>query len=193
MNVVDPACITQEQILRGAFVAHLPEEHTRAIGTPMGAVHLERPTPSAGYGKGGGRARYDIAFGDVERPAAIDGLLELKWAGSIDEELPPGLAEDLKKLLDPHTELRPMAFRISWLAAQRHTSGSAMEIVRARVVPIFDELENDPARRLSGRTELPVDPSRGWLGWKWESGVTVWLAWYHAALAEPTRFEPIFG
>lgn len=46
MSEVCPAAVTQEQILRAAFVTRLPPEHRQAIGTLRSAAHPERATPS---------------------------------------------------------------------------------------------------------------------------------------------------
>jgi hypothetical protein len=83
MGKVHPLAVTQEQILRAAFFAHLPGEIRAVLGTADAGVHPERPTPSANYVfKGtrgvGMRARYDLGFGHPTDSAGIAGVGELK-------------------------------------------------------------------------------------------------------------------
>jgi hypothetical protein len=80
MKAVHPCIVTQEQILRSAFIAHLPQNIARQIGTPSSSVHPERPTPGL-YQQTGSRklrARFDLAFGHVENNDGITGVIEIR-------------------------------------------------------------------------------------------------------------------
>ena len=63
-----------------AFIAHLPPDVARQIGTPSSSVHPERATPGL-YQQTGTRqlrARFDLAFGHMEDNAGITGVIEIK-------------------------------------------------------------------------------------------------------------------
>jgi hypothetical protein len=216
MSHVDALAITQEQILRAAFFAHLPPEVGQAIGTAEAAVHPERPTPSRDYvvnGKRGVgmRARYDLGFGHPSESVGIAGVAELKagvwtldrletlgeWdeereakletAGGEIEKLKP-LHLDLWKLLDP--KLPQAAFRISWIASGKRGHSTDSDI-RDRAIRIVERVAKK--RKLSGTT-FRVDQATGWLICKWPPlEVTLELAWYRPTVDNPERFEPVFA
>jgi hypothetical protein len=170
MSVVQPCAVTQEQILRAAFFARLPQELAAQIGTVRSGVHPERPTPSSDYSftgkrKAGMRARYDLGFGDPVDSAGITGVGELKAGNGsfdrlrafgrlVDENGDPPtvptqekkreepLIVDFLKLLDP--KLPQGSFRISWIALGRRGFTTAAEIRERRpaILKKFDEFES---------------------------------------------------
>ena len=81
MATVHPAIVRQEQILRCALIAHLPEQIRKAIGTLAANLHPELPTPSSEYQRKGNtqrRARIDVGFGHGTIPEKLAGVIELK-------------------------------------------------------------------------------------------------------------------
>ncbi len=219
MAEVHPLAVTQEQILRAAFFAHLPEELGERIGTARAAVHPERPTPSSDYvftgTRGMGmRARYDLGFGHPTESAGIAGVAELKAGLStfdrlesisrFDEEseaergapLPNAQTEKLEEplLLDLLKLLDPQlpegAFRISWIASGKRGRSTAAEI-RDRAVRIVERVARE--RKLSGMS-FHVDAATGWLVCTWpQPRVRLELAWYRPEGSAPEKFEPVFG
>jgi hypothetical protein len=214
MSVVQPCAVTQEQILRAAFFAQLPQELAAQIGTVRSGVHPERPTPSSDYRftgkrKAGMRARYDLGFGDPVDSSGITGVGELKAGnGSFDRLRAFGrlvdehgdsltmptdekkrqepLMVDFLKLLDP--KLPQGSFRISWIALGRRGFATAAEISEraARAITLA-------ARRRNLQPAIcVVDAETGWLTCEWaEAQVALRLAWYRPD-ESGSRFEPVF-
>ena len=217
MDKVHPLAITQEQILRAAFFAHLTRELGQAIGTAEAAVHPERPTPSCDYvftgTRGVGmRARYDLGFGHPSESVGITGVAELKGGlGTFDRletlsrfdeqsaadletaagksnKLEEPLLLDLLKLLDP--KLPEEAFRISWIVSGKRGRSTAAEI-RDRATRIVERVAKQ--RNQSGAT-FRVDPATGWLVCTWPPPkLQLELAWYRQAADNPEKFEPVFA
>jgi hypothetical protein len=216
MRKVHPLAITQEQILRAAFFAHLPRELGEAIGTADAAVHPERPTPSCDYlftgRRGVGmRARYDLGFGHPTESVGITGVAELKgglgtfdrletisrWdeesaadtetAAGESSKLEEPLLLDLLKLLDP--KLPEGAFRISWIASGKRGRSTAAKICD-RAMRIVDRISK---RRNQSGTTFRVDPATGWLLCTWPQKLRLDLAWYRPAADNPEKFEPVFA
>ena len=216
MRKMHPLAITQEQILRAAFFAHLPSRIGQTIGTAEAAVHPERPTPSCDYVFTGTRgtgmhARYDLGFGHPSESAGISGVAELKGGlGTFDrletlsqrEEIGADLAApagdgdkleeplllDLLKLLDP--KLPEEAFRISWIASGKRGRSTAAEI-RDRATRIVERVAKQINQ--SGATHR-VDPATGWLICTWpQLKLRLELAWYRPAADNPEKFEPVFA
>jgi hypothetical protein len=191
--VLDPACVTHEQVLRAAFIAHLPPHLAKSIGTIHAAVHLERQTPSREYRVTGDRemvARYDLGFGNPAGGLGILGVAELKIVGSLDAQLSSGVKGDLRKLLDRDLAARvPGAFRISWLMARRRAGGDANRLAREGCERLLSAVESELHR--TGRGVPSVD-ARGWLSWRWDDGVRVQLAWYEPTQMDPASLGPVF-
>ena len=217
MATAHPLSVTQEQILRAAFFAHLPRALAEAIGTTKSAVHPERPTPSSDYiftgTRGTGmRARYDLGFGHPTESAGIAGVAELKaglatldrlealcsfderpaadaqLAAVQTEKLEEPLLLDLLKLLDP--KLPEDAWRISWIASGKRGSSTTAEI-RDRAGHIVERVAKE--RRLSG-ARFENDPATGWLVCSWaQPKVRLELAWYRPAASDPARYEAVFA
>ena len=214
MSVVQPCCVTQEQILRAAFFARLPQDLAEAIGTVHSAVHPERPTPSSDYSLSGKRetgmrGRYDLGFGSLV-DSEITGVVELKGGNGsfdnlsvcgqlVDEDglSPTVLADekkkrlepliiDLQKLLDP--KLPHGSFRISWIALGRRGVTTAAEIRErtARVIDLAARRRNLPPATYS------VDADTEWLTCEWaKAQITLRLAWYRPD-ESGSCFEPVF-
>src|SRR5437879_315098 len=80
MDTVHHLVVRQEQILRCALIAHLPEQVRNAIGTLQANLHPEIPTPSKEYQRKGSkkrRARIDVGFGHPVNCEEIISVLEL--------------------------------------------------------------------------------------------------------------------
>lgn len=205
MAKVHPAIVRQEQILRCALVAHLPESTRQAIGTLAANVHPELPTPSKEYQRKGNtqrRARIDVGFGHGTISEQLAGVIELKALTSFNElwfkrqierlhATPPnlmfsGLAGDFQKLLD--RKIPRNAFRYSW-AVTRKRGGRPEEIARwAR------SLLSPVVKRLSlGDFEQSYDSTTGWLVWKWNDGTVLHLAWYWPSKESPDGFVPVWN
>jgi hypothetical protein len=216
MEKVHPLAITQEQILRAAFFAHLPPELGQTIGTVEAAIYPERPTPSCDYiftgTRGiGMRARYDLGFGHPSESDGISGVTELKGGlGTFDrletlsqwEENPVGLETadgetdkleeplllDLLKLLDPN--LPESAFRISWIASGKRGRSTGAEIYD-RTIKIVERVAKQ--RNQSG-TIFRIDPATGWLVCTWPLlKLQLDLTWYRPEANNPEKFEPVFA
>jgi hypothetical protein len=209
MSVVQPCAVTQEQILRAAFFARLPQELAAAIGTVRSGVHPERPTPSSDYRytgkrKTGMRGRYDLGFGHPVDSKGITAVAELK-AGSgsfdhlrsfgrlVDESGEPTeekkrqepLIIDILKLLDPN--LPQGSIRISWIALGKRGVTTAAEI-RERAERVIGLAA---WRRNLQPATFKADAETGWLTCEWaEAQVTLRLAWYRPD--ESGSFEPVF-
>jgi hypothetical protein len=213
MSLTIPAAITQEQILRGAFFAHLPAALGLSIGTAESAVHPERPTPSSDYsftGKRPMRARYDLGFGHPTSSPEIAGVMELKAGfGTFDrlralsrvvvdadavtsEAVKPKPKEeplflDILKLLDP---LAPeSSFRISWIALAKRGRAERSEVYdrAAHIVGLVAQ------RRKMNRAEYGIDPGTGWMTFTWtQPAMRLDLAWYQPQIEDSSRFEVVF-
>jgi hypothetical protein len=210
MKTIQPGAVDQEQILRSAFVAHLPIQFREAIGTRFSGFHPELATPSNTYTRTGVRpmrARYDIGFGHPRQAAGITGAIELKARkGSVASLIRPDklneacdegeaesvdkdtLRDDFEKLLDP--KLPVSVLRISWVVAGARSGLQASEIIGClqqtlvRLSRVLGMLQPSKA----------VDSQTGWLKWVWaDPDVTLHLAWYHPHAFELDRFEPAFG
>jgi hypothetical protein len=191
MRTVHPVVVRQEQILRCALIAHLPESIRQAIGTNRANVHPEMPTPSKEYQRKGSRklrARIDVGFGHPTACDAVVAVLELKaltsfndaWFKSQADKLnstPPGLmfsglAGDFEKLLDP--KLPTNVFRCSWAVTKRRASANTEHIAS------WAQLLLKPVEQRLALTgfKQDYDPSTQWLRWRWAEGPTLLLAWY---------------
>jgi hypothetical protein len=206
MATVHPKIATQEQILRCALIAHLPENVRKAIGTPSANVHPELPTPSSVYqrkGKAQMRARIDVGFGHGAVPEQLVGVIELKALSSFNElwfrrqgerlNATPsnlmfsGLAGDFQKLLD--RKLPKHMFRYSWVVTRNRGRDRPNEIARwARSIlrPV------EKRQSLEGFEET-YDSTTGWLAWKWNDGTVLHLAWYWPSKEAPERFVPVWN
>ncbi|MBI2816312.1 MAG: hypothetical protein HYX72_05200 [Acidobacteria bacterium] len=210
MEHTHPLVVTQEQILRASFIAHLPSPISRAIGTPDSAVHLERPTPSLYQhtGEKPSRARFDLGFGEVDATDGITGVIELKAGlASFDNlerkgeliTLDPAdpvhprkrkepISIDILKLLDP--KLPFGAFRISWIALGR-IGQATPETIRSQGAKI---VEYGAVRRGMTAPRIEIERTTGWLQFHWDhTGVVLELAWYRPQHADPSKFEAIWA
>ena len=205
MATVHPAIVRQEQILRCALIAHLPEQIRKAIGTLAANLHPELPTPSSEYQRKGNtqrRARIDVGFGHGTIPEKLAGVIELKaltsfngvWFQKQVEQLHTtpsnlmfsGLAGDFQKLLD--RKIPKHAFRCSW-AVTRSRGGRPDQIARwaqSLLSPVVKRLSLDGF-------EQTYDSTTGWLEWKWNDGSKLHLAWYWPSKEEPERFVPVWN
>jgi hypothetical protein len=205
MATVHPKIVRQEQILRCALIAHLPQNIREAIGTLSANVHPELPTPSNEYQRKGNtqrRARIDVGFGHGAVPEQLVGVIELKaltsfnelWFRRQEERLhatPPnlmfsGLAGDFQKLLD--RKLPKHAFRYSWVVTRNWGRGRPDEIARwARSIvrPVEKRLS------LEGFEET-YDAMTRWLVWKWKDGTILHLAWYSPNREASEKFLPVW-
>lgn len=208
MSEVCPAAVTQEQILRAAFVTRLPSEYAQSIGTSRSAVHLERATPSLyrHTGMTDSRARFDLGFGSVQDDSHIAGVVELKASSaSYDRVRRPAdicrtdtfengttrrrgepLSVDFLKLLDP--KLPTEAFRISWIALTGLGSmNPSSTLADAEAI-----LCHAAARRGLSEPEWRCD-SNGWMAAYWPlPGITLELAWYKCE-ASGCRFTALWS
>jgi hypothetical protein len=204
-NRLDPRIATQEQILRCAFVAALPDTLQRCIGTLSAAVHPELPTASNIYqrkGKTTRRARIDLGFGHPTAAEGIIGAVELKALHSFNKNwfdsqiakvisTPPGLmfsgmAGDFQKVLDP--KIPNEAFRCSWAVTKqrgRENRDDIANLAAALLLPVEQRLSLEHI----GRT---VDLDTGWLRFEWERGISLHLAWYRPMDEQPDHFEPVW-
>ena len=217
MATVHPLAVTQEQILRAAFFAHLPRGLAESLGTAKSAVHPERPTPSSnlvvtGTRGTGMRARYDLGVGHPTESDGITGATELKGglatldrlealcrfdeesaadvqlASGETEKLEEPLQLDLLKLLDP--KLTADAFRVSWIASGKRGWSTTAEI-RDRAVRIVERVANE--LNLSG-ARFENDPATGWLVCSWaQPNVPLELAWYRPGASDPEKYEAVFA
>jgi len=205
MATVHPAVVRQEQIMRCAFIAHLPEDVRKRIGTLSASLHPELRTPSNEYQRKGSRtmrARIDLGFGHPSRCDQIAGVLEQKaltafseiWFKKQLEKLtstPPGLmfsglAGDFQKLLDP--KLPKAAFRFSWVVTKRR-GPLAPNDVAAWARRLLEPVEQRLA--LAG-FQQGYDPSLQCVRWTWRDGTAVDLAWYWPKTDAPDEFEPVW-
>jgi hypothetical protein len=206
MATVHPAVVGQEQILRCAFVAHLPEEIRKAIGTLSANVHPEMPTASNIYqreGKATRRARIDLGVGHPTSCDEIVGAIELKtltqfgelWFRKQLEKLnstPKGLmfsgiAGDFQKLLDP--KVPKDAFRYSWVVTKKCGLARPEQIARwakSLLGPVEQRLT------LEG-FEQSFDTTMDSLRWRWSNGSALNLAWYWPKERSPEQFEPVWA
>jgi hypothetical protein len=187
-DTVNPRCVRQEQILRSALVARLPDHLRLRIGSPTSAVHAERTTPSNHYKISGKTdrtmfARYDLGFGALDENKGIVGLVELKSVRSFKAKLPKGMIEDFRKLLDP--DLPNSVLRISMTVATNHERESA-NLAAKRADRFLADLEEQAGPR--GRSNLGTRTARvarnGWREVSWSRGVNLLLAWYQPASAD---------
>jgi hypothetical protein len=210
MDDIHPLVVTQEQILRAAFIARLPSPISLAIGTPNSPIHLERPTPSLYQhtGRKPSRARFDIGFGDGEIPDGITGVIELK-AGlasfdsldrkgeliTADPESPAHkgkrgepISVDIQKLLDPKLPLG--AFRISWITLGRIGRANPEEIKeRAQRM-----VEHGANQRGLTKPSVSIKLPTGWLQFLWKAtGVVLELAWYCPCSTNPSKYAVIWA
>ena len=205
MGAVHPGVVRQEQILRSAFVARLPDTMRQALGTLTANVHPEMPTPSNTYqrlGKTKRHARIDLGFGHPTSCDGCFGVIELKtfavlsgeWFQKQLEKLESrptglmysGLAGDFQKLLDP--KLPKDAFRYSWLVTKKRGNARPEEIAKwARSLLL-------PVERLFplGALEESLDTSTKWLKWKWDDGSVIHLVWYWPKEGSSDQFEPVW-
>jgi hypothetical protein len=200
-----PLVVRQEQILRCAFIAHLPENIRRTIGTVSANLHPEIPTASKEYqrmGRKKRRARIDIGFGHSTICEEIAGVVELKALTSFTESwfkkqldklktTPPGLmfsgvAGDFQKLLDP--KLPSGAFRYSWIVTKKRGPARPVQVAewaRSLLRPV--------EQRLSLQAfEESYDSVTRWLSWKWGNGSVLHLAWYWPKRDNSEEFEPVW-
>jgi hypothetical protein len=205
MCTVHPLVVRQEQILRCALIAHLPESVRNAIGTLRANLHPELPTASKEYQRKGSkkrRARIDVGFGHPMVCEETIGVLELKALTSFNETrferqlerlnttpaglMFSGLAGDFQKLLDP--KLPRNTFRCSWAVTKKRSAVEPEQIAQwAR--GLLEPVE----RRLSLEGfEQEYDPVMHWLRWKWKDGSAVNLAWYWPKHENPEQFEPVW-
>jgi len=205
MGTVHPLVVRQEQILRCALIAHLPEGVRNSIGTLRANLHPEIPTASKEYQRKGStkrRARMDVGFGHPTICEQTIGVLELKaltsfngtWFKQQLENLNAtpaglmfsGLAGDFQKLLDP--KLPRSTFRCSWAVTKKRSGAKPEQIAewaRALLGPVEQRLS------LSGG-EQEFDSAMHWLQWKWKDGCAVNLAWYWPKQENPEQFEPVW-
>jgi hypothetical protein len=210
MDDTHPLVVTQEQILRAAFIARLPSPISLAIGTPNSPIHLERPTPSLYQHTGmkPSRARFDIGFGDGDVPDGITGVIELKAGlasfdsldrkGELVTADPESAAHkgkrgepirvDIQKLLDP--KLPSGAFRISWIALGRIGRANSEE-VKERAQRIVEHGAN---RRGLTTPSVSINLSTGWLQFLWKgTGVILELAWFRPCSTDPSKYAAIWA
>jgi hypothetical protein len=205
MASVHPVVVRQEQIMRCAFIAHLPEEIRRDIGTLSANLHPELPTPSKEYQRKGSRtmrARIDLGFGHPTSCEQVAGVLELKaltlfreiWFRKQLEKLdstPPGmmfsgLAGDFQKLLDP--KLPNNAFRFSWVVTKKRGHSTPDQVANwARRL-----LEPVERRLALAGFHQSYDYSMNCLRWCWGNGTALHLAWYWPKTQDPAQFEPVW-
>ena len=205
MASVHPEVVRQEQIMRCAFIAHLPEEVRRRIGTLSASIHPELPTPSKEYQRKGDRtmrARIDLGFGHPTLCDQIAGVLELKrltafseiWFKKQLEKLADtraglmfsGLAGDFQKLLDP--KLPEAAFRFSWVVTKKRGPMTPND-VSAWAHRLVEPVERRLA--LTGFHD-GYDELMQCRRWTWRSGAAVNLAWYWPKAGAPAEFEPVW-
>ncbi len=205
MATVHPAVVRQEQIMRCAFVARLPQQVRMQIGTLSANLHPELPTPSSEYQRKGNRtmrARMDLGFGHPTVREQIAGVLELKrltafseiWFRKQVDKLTSthaglmfsGLAGDFQKLLDP--KLPTEAFRLSW-AVTKTRGVMTPKDVAASARRLLEPVE----RRLSrAGCQETYEESTQSLRWEWRDGVVLNLAWYWPKSNAPDEFEPVW-
>lgn len=205
MENVHPAVVGQEQILRCAFVANLPQEIRDGIGTLSANIHPELPTASNIYqrmGKTKRRARIDIGVGHPTKCGEIIGAIELKtltqfgelWFRKQLEKLNTtpkdlmfsGIAGDFQKLLDP--KLPKDAFRCSWVVTKKRGLARPEQIARwakSLLEPVEQRLG------LEG-FDQSYDTTMGLLRWGWSNGSVLNLAWYWPKEHDQEQFEPVW-
>ena len=221
-SILDPRVVTQEQILRAAFFAHLPRELGEVIGTPDSAVHPERTTPSCDYRnsgtrEGGMRARYDLGFGHATESADIVGVCELK-AG-------PGTFDRVDALVRL-SEGQEQGEGYTENGCPPASLGKREEPLRTDLLKLLDPELPDQAFRISwialGKRgsatpeeirqrairvvegvardrnlrdgTYEVDQTTGWLLCEWTKPrqVTLELAWYRPKADTSSAYEPVF-
>ncbi len=206
MAIVHPAVVRQEQIMRCAFIAHLPEAIRKAIGTLSANLHPEIPTASKEYQRKGSmkrRARIDLGFGHPTKCEEVVGVVELKAMTSFNEmwfqrqlekmKTTPqalmfsGIAGDFQKLLD--VKLPRDAFRYSWVVTKKRGTARPDQIARWA-----QSLLRPVEQRLSLQGfQQDCDSAAHWLRWSWQKGPSLHLAWYWPKREDSEHFEPVWG
>src|ERR1700733_40611 len=206
MASVHPAVVTQEQILRCAFIAHLPEATRKAIGMLSANLHPEIPTASKEYQRKGRtkrRARIDLGFGHPTKCEEVTGVVELKAITSFNEmwfqkqlekiESTPknlmfsGIAGDFEKLLD--AKLPSDAFRYSWAVTKKRSTATPEQIAQWA-----QSLLKPVEQRLALRGfKQNYDAATGWLQWSWQDGPRLHLAWYWPKRQNSEQFETVWS
>lgn len=210
MRSVHPQVVTQEQILRSAFISHLPYDLARGIGTPYSAIHLERPTPSLYQhtGEKPSRARFDVGIGGLHSNAEIRGAIELKAGlASFDNLQRKGelttmepdeigtkrkrkepISIDLLKLLDPG--IPNAAFRISWIALGKLGRAESADVQKSAGKIV----EYSSGSRGMDKPSMHLDSATGWLVFGWAaSKIELHLAWYRPSSGDATRYAPVWS
>jgi hypothetical protein len=219
MAMLHPQVVTQEQIIRAAFVAQLPSEHRNLIGTLSSAIHPERRTPSNKYSNTGKRlmcARYDLGFGHPIDSLGITGVVEMKAALATFDGLssqsfftsegqhdlfdcdevplpsPPRKPEPLG--IDLFKLLDPKlpgeSFRISWIALGKRGRTTGEEI-RQQARRIITGVASK--RNLSCGVDT-IDHESRWLVFTWNQPrlVRLELAWYQPSVCDSSKYETVF-
>ena len=222
MSIVHPLAVTQEQILRAAFIAQLPPELGNSIGTASSAIHPERPTPSDNYQYSGNResgmrARYDLGFGHPTKSADIVGVCELKAAAATYDRLDAlsrlteeqddygDAGESAVKVAQPQKREEPLRIDLFKLLDPKLPEqsfriswialGRRGRSTAGEICQCAVRIVEVVARdRGLSRGTYAVDPATGWLVFTWTHArrARLELAWYQPKTDNPSVYEPVF-